>query len=234
MRVKARAGKRGGLTEAAYTRIKSAIIEGALPPNGVVSVNELAASYGLGVGPVRAALIRLCGEELVEVLPQHGYRILPLTLKDVLQLYDVLAVLLPSTAAFAARNPRVREQLARMRQLNALCNAPHPPASERAERAIIEAGRALSRIIAESADNRFLRQTLDSLFQQVDRVLHVWRRRAERPIDFRRDYSAVIAALGAGDPDAAARAAQAMVAASKAHIVAGILAQPGFSEVSLS
>ena len=229
-----RPGRDGSLTQVAYERIKSEILDGSLSPNRVISVNSLAISHGMGIGPVRAALHRLCGEDLVEALPQYGYRVLPLTLRDVAQLYDVLAILLPNTARFAARNPRIREQGPRMLKLNAQCNASRPPANEREERAIIEAGRAVSRIIAESADNRFLLQILINLFHQIDRVLHIWRNRSDHPIDFRRDYSAVIEALHTGDQDAAAKATQAMVEASKAHIVAGILHQIEFPEVNLS
>lgn len=234
MGITGRPRKEGSLTQAAYNRIKSEILDGSIPPNRVVSVNSLVNSHGMGIGPIRAALHRLCGEDLVEALPQHGYRILPLTLRDVIQLYDVLAILLPNTARFAARNPRIREHSARMLQLNALCNASRPPVNEDDERAIIEAGRAVSRIIAESADNRFLLQILTNLFHQIDRVLHIWRNRSDHPIDFRRDYSAVIEALQSGDQDAAAKATQAMVEASKAHIVAGIVNQLEFPDVNLS
>lgn len=222
------------LTEAAYKKIKSEIIDGSLAPNRVVSVNDLVVRHAMGIGPVRAALHRLCGEDLVEALPQRGYRILPLSLRDVVQLYDLLAMLLPNTARFAARNPRVRERIARLRRLNAACNAPRAPADESEEKSIIEAGRALSRAVAECADNRFLLQVLDGLFQQIDRVLHIWRHRSEHPIDFRRDYSAVIDALARADEAAAAEAVRAMVEASKAHIVAGILSHPELAEVSIA
>jgi len=226
--------QRRTLSEAAYQRIKSDIIDGSLAPNRVVSVNALADTLGFSIGPIRAALHRLSGEDLVEALPQHGYRILPVTLRDVLKLYEVLAIMLPNTARLAARNPRIGKQLPRMAKLNAVCNAPRPPADPDEERAVIEAGRALSRLIAAGADNPFLLQILTGLFQQGDRLLHLWRKRTEHPIDFRRDYSQVIESLRHGDEERAADAIAAMVVTSRSHLVAGLLDHPDFSDVSIS
>lgn len=215
--------KEQGLTQVAYKRVKTSILDGSLVPSSVVSVNFLANLYGMGIEPIRAALHRLCGEDLVEALPQHGYRVLPLTLRDVVQLYDVLGILLPNTARFAARNPRTIECIPQMLALNSCCNTAQPPANEDEERAVIEAGRAVSRLIAECADNRPLLRTLTGLFHQIDRILHIWRNKSDHPIDFRRDYSAVIEALQKGDEDTAQKATAAIVETNKAHIVAGLI-----------
>jgi DNA-binding GntR family transcriptional regulator len=225
--------KEKSLTDVAYAAIKAEILNGSLRPNRVVSVNSLVLSHGMRLGPIRAALHRLCGEDLVEALPQHGYRIRPLTLKEVVQLYDVMAILLPATARLAAHNLHTREHCEQMASLNARCNTARAPANAEEEKAIIEAGRAVSRIIAESADNRILLAILVGLFHQVDRVLHIWRDHSKHPIDFRRDYSAVIAAFRRGDPEAAAQATAIMVDASKNHVMEGILSQAEFTERNL-
>lgn len=71
------------LRDEAYRLIRDAIIEGTLPPGGVIRDAELADSLGLSRAPVRDALARLTAEGLVESKPQSYTRVTPLVLRDV-------------------------------------------------------------------------------------------------------------------------------------------------------
>jgi DNA-binding GntR family transcriptional regulator len=71
------------LRDRAHARIREAIVAGELPPGTVVKDAELAARLGLSVAPVRAALVRLADEGLVESKPQSHTRVTPLVPRQV-------------------------------------------------------------------------------------------------------------------------------------------------------
>jgi DNA-binding GntR family transcriptional regulator len=61
----ARAGSVDSLTETAYYRIRSMILDGELPIGGQMSVVGLAAGFGMSRSPVRSAVERLTSERLL-------------------------------------------------------------------------------------------------------------------------------------------------------------------------
>src|SRR5689334_2045681 len=71
------------LRDQAADRIRDAIVAGDLPPGSVVKDAVFAERLGLSVAPVRAALIRLADEGLVESKPQSHTRVTPLVVQHV-------------------------------------------------------------------------------------------------------------------------------------------------------
>lgn len=71
------------LRDQALERIRAAIVAGDLAPGAVIKDAELAARLGLSVAPVRAALVRLADEGLVEAKPQSHTRVTPLVVRQV-------------------------------------------------------------------------------------------------------------------------------------------------------
>src|SRR4030081_2119071 len=67
------------LADQAYAAIKLAVIRCELEPGEGVTEEHLAAHYRVGRAAVRAALKRLCQEELVEVALRPCYSIAPVT-----------------------------------------------------------------------------------------------------------------------------------------------------------
>src|SRR5690606_10251453 len=98
-------GKRSkSLTEQAYATLRERVITGELSPGVEVSEPELAEQLLMSKTPVREALARLCVEGLMEAFPRRGYRVTPVTLKDMNDLFAVRGVLEGTAAAFAAQN----------------------------------------------------------------------------------------------------------------------------------
>ncbi|SDI44549.1 GntR family transcriptional regulator [Propionivibrio dicarboxylicus] len=54
---------------------------------------ELAEELGVSRTPVREALIRLQRDGLVKVVPRHGMRVLPISLKDIQEIHQILTSL---------------------------------------------------------------------------------------------------------------------------------------------
>jgi len=63
----------------------------------------LADDLGISRTPVREALIRLANEGLVEVIPRHGMRVLPVSPLDMREIYEVLTALESAAAEMLAR-----------------------------------------------------------------------------------------------------------------------------------
>ena len=68
---------------AAYDALREAIVAGQLLPGTRLSENELAEALGVSRTPVREALLRLREDQLVEVLPQSGTFVTPISVRSV-------------------------------------------------------------------------------------------------------------------------------------------------------
>ncbi|HSD76284.1 MAG TPA: GntR family transcriptional regulator [Solirubrobacteraceae bacterium] len=67
----------------AYAALREAIVAMDLPPGVRLSENELAARLGVSRTPIREALIRLRDEQLVEIAPQRGTFVAPISVVGV-------------------------------------------------------------------------------------------------------------------------------------------------------
>lgn len=83
-------------------RIREMIIIGELAGGAALRTEHMAARFGVSATPVREALMTLSGEGLVELRPGRGFRVVPMTRQDVVDLYDTQAHLAGELAARAA------------------------------------------------------------------------------------------------------------------------------------
>lgn len=86
----------------AYQAIRKLIVTVELPPGSPFTEGELVKRIGLGKTPVREALLRLKLENLIVVQPRSGYRVTPVTLKDVRDACRLLGYLELQAAGRAA------------------------------------------------------------------------------------------------------------------------------------
>src|ERR1700759_3243287 len=122
-------------------QLQHAILEGVLKPGERLRAEHLAQRYGTSRTPVREALLQLEAQGLVEVEPNRGAVVKAFDAADLLDLYEVRALLEPAAAARAA--PRISaEQLA---ELHALCDDQAPVDEQ------IAANERFHRIIADAA-----------------------------------------------------------------------------------
>jgi DNA-binding GntR family transcriptional regulator len=187
--------------DGAYVALRTAIVTAQLAPGRQLSENELARLIGVSRTPVREALLRLRDERLVEVVPQLG---------TFVTFIDEEAV---ADAHF------VRESL----EVNALRHAPGSLDGGDL-RAVEHNLEAQERAAAAGDDHAFARldDELHHLLCDLSGRAAAWRlserargqldrvRRLSLPdADYRRqmlaEHRAVVAALAAGDADAAER-----------------------------
>ena len=81
------------LRETVYEQLRADLISCKLPPGTEIREAEMALRFGMSKSPVRDALMRLEREGLVITLPRQGYRVAPVSLSDVLDMFHLRAAL---------------------------------------------------------------------------------------------------------------------------------------------
>jgi GntR family transcriptional regulator, carbon starvation induced regulator len=66
------------LAETVYRRLRAHIIWGHLPPGEPLRSGTLCPRYGVGISPLREALLRLLSDQLVTLVGQKGFRVAPI------------------------------------------------------------------------------------------------------------------------------------------------------------
>ncbi len=93
--------------------LEEAILEGELKPGERLRAEALAQRFGTSRTPIREALLQLEGQGLVEVEPNRGAVVRTFDRDDVLDLYEVRALIEPHAAARAAHAHQRRRDIAR-------------------------------------------------------------------------------------------------------------------------
>jgi DNA-binding GntR family transcriptional regulator len=81
------------LVDTAYEQIRRRILDNVWPPGHQALEQEVALALGMSRTPVREALVRLENDGLVEVVPRHGMRVLPVSPTDMREIYEILTAL---------------------------------------------------------------------------------------------------------------------------------------------
>jgi DNA-binding GntR family transcriptional regulator len=81
------------LARSAYLRLQEAIRDGVVRHGPLYSENELAETLGMSRTPVREAVIALTREGLLEVSAQRGFRVRALSLDEQSEVFDLRAIL---------------------------------------------------------------------------------------------------------------------------------------------
>ncbi|MDP3495260.1 MAG: GntR family transcriptional regulator [Hyphomonadaceae bacterium] len=76
-------------------QLRTAILSGSFAPDSRLRLEELGASYGVSLSPVREALLRLCGEGFVVSEDQRGFRVAQASLRNLQEVIALRAILEP-------------------------------------------------------------------------------------------------------------------------------------------
>src|ERR1700755_940392 len=92
-------------TDKVTAALRRKVIDSELAPGSQILEQELAIMLGVSRTPLREALVRLENEGLVEIVPRHGVRIIPMSVADMKEIYQVLVSLEGAAAAALASQP---------------------------------------------------------------------------------------------------------------------------------
>lgn len=206
-------------SDQAFDQIKREIILCRLAPGAHFSEAELSAHLGLGRAATRAALTRLTDTRLVEPVPRHGYVVTPITIASIRELFELRLIIEPAAAALATG----KVDVARLREIN---RAPQNASSEPERLAFLESNRAFHHEIAAATGNRRLINLLESLSDEMERLVHLglFSAAASGPERERADHQheQLIEAIAAGDAEAARKAARLHIEHSRGLTIAAL------------
>jgi|SRR5579862_9594408 len=110
------------LKDEAAAHIRELIVSGQVPPGQLIRLAPLAARVGASITPVREALLLLAQDGWVVQEPNRGFRVVPITRRDIADTYLVQAFVCGELTARAARAID-SERLSVLRELDAEINA---------------------------------------------------------------------------------------------------------------
>jgi DNA-binding GntR family transcriptional regulator len=200
----------------AYDEIKRRIVVLELQPGQRLDDYDLSVELELSRTPVREAIFRLAAEGLVDIRSNAGFIVRPLDLLDIANLFEAHIVVGKAVARLAARRVQP-EELARMREL---VEAVEEAIERRDYLAMTSRNADLHRLEAAATKNRHLREMADSIHDQGQRLAYLCfggaggdeHRLAEHFERVRAHHRQMLAALEAGDAEAAERIVTAHVA----------------------
>jgi GntR family transcriptional regulator, rspAB operon transcriptional repressor len=153
------------LRETVYEQLRADVISCKLAPGAEIREAELAARFDMSKSPVRDALMRLEREGLVITLPRQGYRVAPVSLGDVLDMFHLRAAL--ERACIERIVARASDE-----QLKSLDTFRRFVAAKWGG-GFIAFNRAFHRRIAELGGNARMRDQLNDLIDQLERAVQV-------------------------------------------------------------
>lgn len=195
--------------QAAYRRLLAEIRHGTLAQGARLRETDLADRLGISRTPVREAIRQLEADGLVVHLPRLGAAIRSLDYAEVIELYEMRAVLEGTAARLAARAASEIE-LAELVALNAdLAAAPVGLPSQ-------DLNRQFHRTLNEAARNRFLLKSISALQKTLLILGPTTLADPARAADAVAEHALVLAALQRRDGAAAETAMRAHIEAALA------------------
>ncbi len=207
------------LTDRAYELIQHDIITCVIAPGAEISEPQLCTQYGLGKAPVRMALNRLVHDGLLRAIPRRGYRITPITLKDIHDVFELRLMLEPAAASMAAGKVDVR----RLRVLDEACRHGYQSTDVKSITRFLEANKALHIAIAQATGNGRLAAMVAQLLEQMTRLLHLGLGLRNRSHEMQHEHRALLKALSRGDGETAERISRQEIEAARGMVLAAIM-----------
>ncbi|MGX6446754.1 GntR family transcriptional regulator [Patulibacter sp. S7RM1-6] len=210
------AGGAGTLTARVAEQVRDAIADGRLRPGMRLSVPQLAEQLGASRTPVREALLLLENQGLVRFERNRGVRILETPLHDLEEIFTLRLLLeVPATRRAtplvgADERAALREHLGAMRG----------HAEEDDEPAFMAADRRFHDVLLRAAGNRRLADQVATLRDLVRFLGASTAGRSRTLTTILGEHEAIIAAVEAGDADAAADAMRAHLLATAGLLLA--------------
>jgi GntR family transcriptional regulator, rspAB operon transcriptional repressor len=200
------------LRDKIYQIIRDAILQCEYRPGEEVREQILAARYHVSRSPVRDSLLRLEREGLVTVLPRRGYRVRPISIPDIENLFELRLLIEPACAAAAARLDDLKLQV--LSQFKSF-------AEKKADLGFLDRALLFHGTVADLSVNRRLAVVALELAEQSARLKRASGFLiAEEMRMASREHDEIIEAIQAHDAETAAQLSHKHVASAHARTVA--------------
>jgi DNA-binding GntR family transcriptional regulator len=206
-----------GLVEQAYREIRRRILDNVYAPGYRGLEREFADDLEISRTPVREALQRLQAEGLVEVIPRHGARILPVSPEDMREIYQMLIALEPMAAEIVARKGLSREALQPLIEASKAMNV---ALRDNNLDAWARADDRFHRYLIECTGNKLMLDTIQRFWDRAHRARMVTMRLRPKPTNSTREHIAIVEAIRAGDAELSAKLFRAHRERGSAELIA--------------
>ncbi len=208
-------------TDEAYDSLKRRILQCELSPGQELREAALAESDGFGRTPVREALRRLVQEGFVEVRPRQGYRVAPITLASVHDVFELRLLLEPAAVELAIRRAP-REAIT---ALHDLAHAHYVHGDQESYERFIVDNLNLHVKIAESTGNQRLAYMLRSLLEEMQRLFFLSLDARDSSIEQMHEHHELYDAMLAKDVDAARRIVVDQIEQSRQRVIDALVSR---------
>jgi DNA-binding GntR family transcriptional regulator len=190
------------LVDTAYDLIRRRILDNVWPPGHRALEQEVALALGMSRTPVREALVRLENDGLVEVVPRHGMRVLPVSPTDMREIYEILTALECMAAEIVARRKPTDAELQPLIQ----ATADMDKALENDDlNAWAAADERFHASLIELSGNRQLAATVWNYWDRAHRARMFSLRLRPKPVNSTQEHTALVDRLRDGDAAGAAQ-----------------------------
>ena len=205
------------LSEKAYQLIKKKVITLELPPSAVIDEHNLMQQLDLGRTPIREALQRLDSEGLVTVVPRRGTFVSDVSVTDLQKIFEMRIILEGFCARLAAQRiteDHIEKMESVLRDLEDLQDG--NPST------LISIDKRFHKLLYRAADNEFLTETLDRLYDVSLRLWYLVLNRLDDVRDAIEQHREVLNALKEGDAARAETLVQAHIVDFQRNIKAAL------------
>ena len=206
--------QRGG-TDEAYAYLKRGILHCDLAPGEELREAGLAENTGFGRTPIREALRRLVQEGFVEVRPRQGYRVSPITLASVHDVFELRLMLEPAAVELAIQRAPKEAIIA----LHDLAHAEYVHGDRESYERFIVDNLVLHVRIAESTGNQRLAHMLGNLLEEMQRLFFLSMDARDSSIEQMHEHHELYDAMLARDVEAARRIVIDQIEQSRQRVI---------------
>lgn len=192
------------LTGQVLESVLDAIMSGEIAAGEPINEADIARRLGVSRGPLREALNRLEGRQLLERTPGAGLRVIRLSRADLVSLFEIRSVL----EGLACRRAATLISDQELDKLEALVEEQSRRAKSRNRSDTYSNDDDFHLLIARaSRSDRLIKMLTEDLYLQIRLYRYQSERRsAQRAMTAHQEHQEVVAALRARDPDRAALA----------------------------
>lgn len=217
------------LAERTYQALRQDIIRCDLQPGSQVTESQLLIQCGMGRAAVRTALKRLYQEGLVQPIARKGYRIAPITIKNVNDLFIVRLLLEPPAVRMAGG----RIDFPELNRCAELCRAGYQLGDRESASAFLRANTEFHLTIVRASGNQRLTNMIEGLLHEMERFFHLGLMLRDRAIEMYAEHKELLEALIAQDGERAERICAEQIKSSQRMVLDALLASPSLQEVNL-
>lgn len=182
--------------------LRDAILGGELVPRQRLVEADIAERYGVTRGTIRTTLSELDGEGLIERIPNRGARVREVSVAEAVEITEVRGAVEALCASKAAE--RVTDE--QVEQLQELAQHMRTAVEQDHREAYSEGNRTLHAMVVRISGQRTAARTIERLRGQAVRYQFQLSKQPGRPSVSLPQHLAIIDAVCARDPEAAARA----------------------------